>query len=92
MWVVVGYGVKVTVVDVKRLSPVSQKDLRRRAVAAVESGRTQAEVAEIFGVGLRSVSRWVNTFRANGNKSLDAWKRGRRPEEQKALTARQQAR
>ncbi|SDZ53772.1 Transposase, partial [Saccharopolyspora shandongensis] len=44
-------------VDVKRLSPASQEDLRRRVVAAVESGRTQAEVAETFGVGLRSVSR-----------------------------------
>ncbi|WP_207954958.1 IS630 family transposase [Saccharopolyspora elongata] len=80
------------VVDVKRLSPVSQEDLRRRVVAAVESGRTQAEVAETFGVGLRSVSRWVNTFRASGNKGLKARKRGRRPEEQKALTARAQAR
>lgn len=89
---VVGYGVTVTVIKPRRLSPASQEDLRRRVVAAVESGRSQAEAAELFGVGVRSVSRWVNTFRRNGNRGLDARKRGRRPGEQQALEARQQAR
>lgn len=46
----------------------------------------------MFGVGLRSVSRWVNAFRRKGNRGLDAGKRGRRSGEQKALTVRQQAR
>ncbi len=46
----------------------------------------------MFGVGLRSLSRWVSAFRRNGNRGLDAGKRGRRPGEQKALDARQQAR
>jgi transposase len=82
----------VTVVNARRLSQVSQEDLRRRAVAAVESGRSQAEVAALFGVGLRSVSRWVNTFHRNGNRGLKAGKRGRRSGEQKALTPRQEAR
>ncbi|WP_406631928.1 IS630 family transposase [Amycolatopsis sp. WGS_07] len=81
-----------TVVSARRLSPSSQEDLRRRAVAAVESGRAQAEVAEAFGVGLRSLSRWVNAFRGNGNRGLAARKRGRRPGEQKALDERQQSR
>jgi transposase len=90
--VVVVYGVKVTVIKARRLSPVSQEDLRRRVVAAVEAGQDQAVVAGTFGVGLRSVSRWVNTFRRNGNRGLRARKRGRRPDEQKALNARQQAR
>ena len=54
---VVVYGVKVTVIKARRLSPVSQEDLRRRVVAAVEAGQDQAVVAETFGVGLRSVSR-----------------------------------
>ena len=89
---VVGYGVRVTVIKPRQLSPVSQEDLRRRVVAAVESGRSQAEAAELFGVGLRSVSRWVNTFRRNGNRGLTARKRGRRAGEQRALDARQQAR
>jgi transposase len=84
--------VRVELVDAKRLSPASQEDLRRRVVAAVESGRGQAEVAGVFGVSARSVSRWVSAFRRNGNRGLDARTRGRRPGEQKALTSRQQAR
>ncbi|GIJ30122.1 hypothetical protein Vqi01_52840 [Micromonospora qiuiae] len=35
---------------------------------------------------------WVEAFRRKGNRGLNARKRGRRPDEQKALTARQQAR
>ncbi|MEC3982580.1 IS630 family transposase [Amycolatopsis sp. H20-H5] len=81
-----------TVIKARQLSPVSQEDLRRRVVAAVEAGQTQAVVAETFGVGLRSVSRWVTTFHRHGNRGLEARKRGRRPDEQKALDARAQAR
>lgn len=79
-------------VDARRLSSQSQEDLRRRVVAAVQSGRAQVEVAELFGVSLRSVTRWWTAFQRNGNRALYAGKRGRRPEEQKALDARQQGR
>ena len=78
--------------DARRLSSQSQEDLRRRVVAAVQSGRAQVEVAELFGVSLRSVTRWWTAFQRNGNRALYAGKRGRRPEEQKALDARQQGR
>ena len=61
-------------------------------VAAVRSGRTQVEAAELFGVSLRSVTRWWTAFERNGNRALYAGTRGRRPGEQKALDARQQAR
>lgn len=79
-------------IKARQLCPASQEDLRRRVVAAVEAGQDQAAAAKVFGVGLRSVSRWVTTFRRNGNRGLTARKRGRRPHEQKALDARQQAR
>jgi transposase len=82
----------VTVTDPRQLSQAAQEDLRRRAVAAVESGRSQTEVAAVLGVSLRSVQRWVKSFRDKGNKGLSAGKRGRRPGEQKALGAREQAR
>jgi hypothetical protein len=59
LWVV-----KVGLVDARRLPPVSQEDLRRRVVAAVESGRLQVEVAAVFGVS----SRCVSEFRAKGNR------------------------
>jgi len=84
--------VKVRVTDARRLSQVSQEDLRRRVVAAVQSGCSQVDAAELFGVSVRSVSRWWTAFTRNGNRALYAGKRGRRPEEQKALDRRQQAR
>lgn len=46
----------------------------------------------MLGVSVRSVQRWMKSFRDNGNKGLRSGKRGRRPQEQKALGARAQAR
>jgi transposase len=82
----------VTVGDARRLSPQAQEDLRRRAVAAVKAGYTQAAVATVLGVSPHAVSRWVNAFEHKGNQALKAGKRGRRPGEQKALDPRQEAR
>jgi transposase len=82
----------VVVQDARRLSPQAQEDLRRRAVAAVESGMSQAEVARVFGVSPKTVWRWVNAFTRKGNRGLGAGQRGRRPGEQKALDPRQEAR
>jgi transposase len=82
----------VLVRDARRLSPQAQEDLRRRAVAAVKAGFTQAAVSTMLGVSAKTVWRWVNAFDRNGNRALTAGKRGRRPGEQKALDARQQAR
>ena len=36
------------------------EDLRRSVVRAIESGHTYEEVAEIYGVSVSSVSRFVN--------------------------------
>lgn len=82
----------VAVTDARRLSQQAQEDLRRRAVAAWQGGMSQAEVARVFRVGPKTVWVWVEAFRRKGNRGLNARKRGRRPDEQKALTARQQAR
>jgi transposase len=82
----------VVVRDARRLSPHAQEDLRRRAVAAVKAGHTQAAVSRVLGVSPKTVWRWVNAFDREGNKALKAGKRGRRPGEQKALDARQEAR
>jgi transposase len=82
----------VTVRDARRLSPAAQEDLRRRAVAAVQAGHTQAAVATVLGVSPQAVSMWVNAVRRNGSGALKAGKRGRRPGEQKALDPKQEAR
>jgi transposase len=78
--------------DARRLSPAAQEDLRRRAVAAVQAGHTQKDVATVLGVTAQAVSIWVNVVRRNGSKALKASRRGRRPGEQKALDAKQEAR
>jgi transposase len=78
--------------DARRLSPQAQEDLRRRAVAAVKNGMTQAAVSTAYGVSAKTVWRWVNAFDRNGNRALKARRRGRRPGEQKALAPRQEAR
>ena len=41
-------------------------DLRERVVQAVERGRRQAEVAAFFGLGLRTVERYLSRWRENG--------------------------
>ena len=82
----------VMVKDARRLSPAAQEDLRRRAVAAVQAGHSQADVATVLGVSAKTVWRWVDAVRRNGSGGLKAGKRGRRPGEQKALDSKQEAR
>src|SRR2546421_48615 len=81
----------VVVRDGRRFSPAAQEDLRRRAVAAVESGKSQAEVSAVLGVSPKTVWRWGEGFRRKGNKGLQTGRRGPRAGEQKALDPRQEA-
>lgn len=87
-WVCMG----VVVSDARSLSPAAQEDLRRRVVAAVKGGMSQAAAARVFRVAPKTVWRWVDAFDRRGNRGLNARRRGRRAGEQKALTPRQQAR
>jgi transposase len=73
------------------LGQAAQEELRRRAVALVGEGRSQTEVAALLDVSRQSVSEWVRARRLGGDEALAAGKRGRRPGEKTALSARQQA-
>jgi transposase len=42
-------------------------DLRAKIVAAVEAGRSKAEVARVFAVGLSTVKRYVNQQQETGS-------------------------
>jgi transposase len=42
-------------------------DLRQRVVAAVESGLSRRRAAEVYAVGVSTVIRWVQRFRATGS-------------------------
>lgn len=53
-------------------------DLRRRVVAAVESGLSRRQAAARFGVGVSSAIRWVSQWRLTGDLSSKP-RGGRRP-------------
>jgi transposase len=76
--------------DARSLPPAAQEDLRRKAVQAVRDGKTQGEVAKLFGVARPTVNRWCQEHAAGGARALAARRRGRRPG--KTLPAAQAAR
>ncbi len=43
--------------DARKLSPATQEQIRRKAVAAVEKGMARVKAAEVFGVTRHSVDR-----------------------------------
>jgi transposase len=76
--------------DARSLPGAAQAALRKRAVQAVLGGRSQAEIARVFGVHPNAVNRWVKRYREGGWAGLAERRRGRRPGEQAALTGGQQ--
>lgn len=65
--------------DARTLPPSAQEDLRRKAVLAVRSGKSQTEVARLFGVARPTVNKWCQQHVAGGATALAAKRRGRRP-------------
>ena len=49
------------------MSKPYSEDLRERVVGAVEGGLSRRQAAEVFDVGVSSVIRWVQRFRATGS-------------------------
>jgi transposase len=65
--------------DARKLGHKSLTDLRKRAVASIQSGESPSSVAEVLGVNERTVYRWLAAYRNGGWGNLDARKRGGRP-------------
>lgn len=63
--------------DARSLPSVAQEDLRRKAVKAVQEGKTQEEVARLFGVTRQTVGKWVKAYREGGSRNLQAGRKGR---------------
>lgn len=63
--------------DARSLPAVAQEDLRRKAVRAVLDGKTQLEIAKIFGVTRQAVGYWVRAYREGGVSGLKAKPNGR---------------
>jgi transposase len=77
--------------DTRKLPADALERLRRRVVAAVESGISQSHVARMFGVSRKTVGTWVRAYQAHGEQAFRPRRRGRRTGEQLALSAAQQA-
>src|SRR3954464_1655143 len=78
--------------DFRTLAPATQAELRRIAVAMVRAGKTRVEAAATVGVNRRFVGQWVKVAAQRGEAVLAGRRRGRRPGEQKALSAVQEDR
>jgi transposase len=78
--------------DFRKLDPATQAELRRVAVAMVAAGKTRIEAAAAVGVNRRFVGAWVTAAAHSGEAALAGGRRGRRPGEQRALTAEQESR
>lgn len=77
-------------VDVRTLDPKQQETLRFTAVRMVfEEGYTQRAAAKVVGVTRPEVNKWCRKYEKEGWDALRARKRGRRPDEQKALKPHQ---
>ena len=63
--------------DARSLPSIAQEDIRKKTVQAVINGKTQVEVARIFGVTRQAVGKWIKKYRKDGEKSLKAKQRGR---------------
>jgi transposase len=63
--------------DARSLPSIAQQDIRLKAIKAIKSGKTQIEVAKIFGVTRHAVGKWVKAYREGGEKALKAKPRGR---------------
>jgi transposase len=62
-------------------------DLRERIVAAVDAGVPQAQVAQRFGVSLRTVERYLARRRVTGSLAATEQRHGPEPIQRRALQA-----
>jgi transposase len=72
-------------------SEVGSREAGRVAVEMVAAGKTRIEAAAAVGVNRRFVGEWVKTAAQSGEPALAGRRRGRRPGEQRALSAAQEA-
>ena len=78
--------------DFRKLDAATRAELRRVAVRMVQAGKTRIEAAEAVGVDRHFVGEWVTAAEQFGEAALAGGRRGRRPDEQKALSPDQENR
>lgn len=65
--------------DARRLDHKTLTELRKRAVTSVQNSQSPEIVAEVLGIGRRTIYGWLAQYRGGGWSALDAQKRGGRP-------------
>ena len=65
--------------DCRALDHKTLSELRKRAVARVQAGESPTVVANVLGVSIRTMFRWLALYRSGGEQNLRASKRGGRP-------------
>ncbi len=70
--------------DGRKLKHDVLTELRKRAVARVQSGESPEVVVKTLGFTRACIYNWLAMFRAGGWDALDAKKRGGRPRKLKA--------
>jgi transposase len=78
--------------DFRKLDATTQAELRRVAVRMVQAGKTRIEAAAAIGVDRHFVGEWVAAVERSGEAALAGGRRGRRLDEQKALSREQENR
>jgi len=78
-WCVICYIIFMKFVDARSLPPMAQQDLRYKAVAAVQEGKTHQEAAHLYGVARGTITKWVNDKKKRGITALRSRRRGRPP-------------
>ncbi|PZF86178.1 IS630 family transposase [Micromonospora deserti] len=76
----------------RRCAAAFSAGTRGSAASGGRGGQSRIHPSSSVHNALNTVWRWVNAFDRKGNKALKTGRRGRRPGEQKALDARQEAR
>lgn len=76
--------------DARKLTPEIQQHNRDLAIRLFQQGQKRTDIAEIVGVHYGVACRWIRAWEQGGEKAIKQGQRGRRPEEQRRLTAAQE--
>jgi transposase len=63
--------------DFRSLAPQAQEEIRFKAMVAFKEGRSQTEVAKIFGVTRQAIHGWIALQKHSGVRALRAGRPGR---------------
>jgi transposase len=76
--------------DFRTLTSAERFHFRKRAIALVNEGKKQKDVASLFGVRPATISSWMKAYKQEGKQGLNEKVRGVKSEDKKLLTQAQE--